>query len=244
MLDCNRKDMLSLPNLLTLLNLICGSLSIYGIFYESEFVTIFFFSLALIFDFLDGFAARLLGQTSALGRDLDSLADLISFGLFPTFLLVDLIDRSLIIGENPIYGLVFILVAGAGLRLATFNQTVSSSPGFAGIPTPAMAMIVFAIWINTNNPAYPGLESLANPVFILILALVLTLVMNLPIPFIKFSLGKAMDIHQIFSLILILIGIVVLFFNWRLAVLITILAYCLFSLLLPLLQRSSSSPTR
>lgn len=226
--------MLSLPNILTLLNLICGSLCIYGIFYESEFITIFFFALALVFDFLDGFAARLLGQTSPLGRDLDSLADLISFGLLPTFLLVDLIDRSLTIGENPVYGLVFILVAGAALRLAKFNQTVSASPGFEGIPTPAMAMIVFAIWINVNNAAYPGLELLADPILILIIAIVLTMIMNLPIPFIKFSFGKEMNIHQIFSLILILIGIALLFINWRLSVLITILSYCLFSLLLPL----------
>ena len=232
--------MLSLPNSLTLLNLLCGSLTIYGIFYESEFIVILFFVLALLFDFLDGFAARLLGQTSTIGRYLDSLADLISFGLFPTFLLVDLIERTTAIGEKPIYGLVFLLVTGAALRLAKFNHSESSTPGFEGIPTPAMAMIVFGIWINIDNSTYPGLEILADPLLLLIIGLFLTLLMNLPIPFIKFSLGKNLNIHQILSIVLVLICIGILFVNWRLSVLITILSYCIFSLLLPLFTNVSS----
>lgn len=231
--------MLSLPNVLTLLNLLCGSIAIYGIFYESEFMVILFFVLALLFDFSDGFAARLLGQTSAMGRDLDSLADLISFGLFPTFLLTDLIERTITIGENPLYGLVFLLSAGAALRLAKFNHTESTQPGFEGIPTPAMAMIVFGIWINVDNHAYPGLEILADPSLILILSLMLTLLMNIPISFIKFSLGKNMNTHEIFSIILILIGFAVLLINWRLSVLVTVIAYCIFSLLLPLFTSAS-----
>src|SRR5690625_6477497 len=93
-----------------------------------------------------------------------------------------------------------------------------------------MALIVFAIWININNPAYPGLELLADPALVLIIAIVLTLIMNLPIPFIKFSFGREMNIHQIFSLILILIGIALLFINWRLSVLFFILTFFLFSL--------------
>lgn len=240
-MDANRNYMLSLPNALTLLNLLCGSIAIYGIFYESEFIVIIFFALALLFDFLDGFAARLLGQTSAMGRDLDSLADLISFGLFPTFLLTDLVERTTTIGENPLYALIFLLSAGAALRLAKFNHTESTQPGFEGIPTPAMAMIVFGMWINVNNHAYPNLEILANPSLILILSLMLTLLMNVPVPFIKFSLGKNMNTHEIFSIVLILIGIVILLINWRLAVLITVIAYCIFSLFLPLF---SGAPRR
>src|SRR5690625_7519785 len=105
-----------------------------------------------------------------------------------------------------------------------------------------MALIVFAIWININNPAYPGLELLADPALVLIIAIVLTLIMNLPIPFIKFSFGREMNIHQFFSLILILIGIALCIINWRISVLIPILIYCLFSFFLPLLQNHHSSP--
>jgi len=232
--------MFSLPNIFTLLNLICGCLALFGVFYESSGFVIIVFILALIFDFLDGFAARKLGKTSPLGKELDSLADLISFGVLPTFLFIDIVERSIEISEWPVYGLIFLMAAGAALRLARFNTMESEGGSFNGLPTPAMAMIAFGIWINLENSVYPSLEILADPSFILILALGLTFFMNIPLRFIKFSIGTDFNLNQVLSLILILIFIGGLFFSWRLSVLTTSLSYFILSLLLPLFTNTSN----
>src|SRR5690554_1213403 len=127
--------MFSLPNIFTLLNLICGCVALFGIFYETSAVVIVAFALSLLFDFLDGISARLLGQSSELGRELDSLADMVSFGILPTFLMVDIIERSTDITTMPVYGVIFILAASAALRLARFNLETGGSPEFSGLPS-------------------------------------------------------------------------------------------------------------
>lgn len=232
--------MFSWPNIFTLLNLVCGCIAMFGTFYESAWVVIISFVLALIFDFLDGQAARILSQTSELGKQLDSLADLISFGVFPTFLLIDIVGRSIEIMEWPIYGLIFLLAAGTALRLARFNTEEEGQEGFTGMPSPAMAIVVFAVWINLDNTVFPSLEMLADPLFILILSLSLTLLMNIPLQFIKFSLGKTFTLNQVLSLMLILIFLGALFASWRLAVLITAISYVMLSLMLPLFTNTSN----
>lgn len=231
--------MFSWPNIFTLLNLVCGCIAMFGTFYESAWVVIIAFALALIFDFMDGQAARMLSQTSELGAQLDSLADLISFGVFPTFLLIDIVERSIEIREWPLYGLIFLLAAGTALRLARFNTEEEGQEGFIGLPSPAMAMVVFAVWINLDNTAFPSLEMLADPLFILVLSLSLTILMNVPLRFIKFSLGTTFTLNQVLSLLLILIFLGALFANWRLAVLITSISYVILSLLLPLFSNTS-----
>lgn len=233
---------MSLPNILTLSNLLCGSLAIYGIFYESETAVIIFFVLCLLFDFLDGFAARALKTTSTIGKDLDSLADLISFGLFPTFLVVDILERNIDLGEKPVFGLVFLLAAGAGLRLAKFNSSTTQTTSFEGMPTPAMAMVIFSVWLNLGNTKYPGLDSLAEPVLILIIALLLTFLMNLPLRFVKFTLNGPWSADRIVSSLVVLIAVISLFFSWKLAVMITTLSYVIFSLLSPAFIRTEVDP--
>lgn len=233
--------MYSLPNVFTLLNLVCGCVALFGVFYETSAVVIVSFGLALLFDFLDGIAARILNQSSELGKELDSLADLVSFGVVPTFLFVDIVERSTDITSMPLYGLIFILAASAALRLARFNLDIERSPDFSGLPSPAMAIIAFGFWINLDNSMYPSLEVLGDPNFVLILAIALALFMNLPLRFIKFAPGLDFTLNQILSLLLILVFLAGLFINWRISVLITALAYFVLSLLLPLFSRSQPS---
>lgn len=233
--------MFSLPNILTILNLTCGCIALFGIFYETSVVVIIAFILALVFDFLDGFTARILGQSSELGKQLDSFADLISFGVFPTFLFIDIVERSTDLISWPIYGLIFLLTAGAALRLARFNMDESDSSGFTGLPSPAMAITAFGIWINLDNSVFPSLEVLGDPSFVLILSLALTLFMNLPLRFIKFSPGRDFTLNQVLSIILILIFIGGLFLNWKISVLITAVSYFILSLLLPLFTNTKQS---
>lgn len=233
--------MYSLPNVFTLLNLVCGCVALFGVFYETSAVVIVSFGLALLFDFLDGIAARILNQSSELGKELDSLADLVSFGVVPTFLFVDIVERSTDITSMPLYGLIFIVAASAALRLARFNLDIVRSPDFSGLPSPAMAIIAFGFWINLDNSMYPSLEVLGDPNFVLILAIALALFMNLPLRFIKFAPGLDFTLNQILSLLLILVFLAGLFINWRISVLITALTYFVLSLLLPLFSRSQPS---
>jgi len=226
--------MFSLPNIFTLLNLICGCVALFGIFYETSAVVIVAFALSLLFDFLDGISARLLGQSSELGRELDSLADMVSFGILPTFLMVDIIERSTDITTMPVYGVIFILAASAALRLARFNLETGGSPEFSGLPSPAMAIIAFGIWINLDVSIYPTLEILGDPNFILILSIALALFMNVPLRFIKFAPGWGLSLHKILSILLIFIFLAGLFISWRISVLITGLSYLVLSLMLPL----------
>lgn len=232
--------MFSLPNVFTLLNLICGCVALFGVFYETSGIVIVAFGLALLFDFLDGIAARMLDQSSELGKELDSMADLVSFGIVPTFLFVDIIERSTDISSMPLYGLIFLLAASAALRLARFNLDAGESAEFSGLPSPAMAIIAFGIWINLDNSMYPSLEVLEDPNFVLILSIALALFMNLPLRFIKFAPGLEFTLNQILSLLLILVFLGGLFINWRISILITVLTYFVLSLLLPLFTRPHS----
>jgi len=127
-----------IPNFITCLNLFSGCVASYLAFksnYEGAFIAIL---LAAVFDFLDGFAARLLKAYSAMGKELDSLADMISFGLAPGAIVFSLLTES---GTNewlPFAG--FLIPVFSGLRLAKFNIDDRQTSSFLGLPVPANAI--------------------------------------------------------------------------------------------------------
>lgn len=138
----------TIPNLLTLANLVCGSVGVVMALSGGRLTTAFcLMILAAVFDFFDGFVARLLGQSSPIGLQLDSLSDDISFGLLPASILYVLYGRmpSLWLGEGPAaeaaaYA-VFVVAAFAALRLAKFNIDDTQRTEFCGLPSPAAAML-------------------------------------------------------------------------------------------------------
>lgn len=129
-----------MPNLMTLGNLFSGIAAIVRTSEGDLRGAVFFFVAALIFDMIDGMAARLIGATSDLGAELDSLCDVVSFGVFPAFLLYTVHFNQ--------YGNIGILIASApalmgALRLARFNVLLDSfedKTHFRGLPIPASAM--------------------------------------------------------------------------------------------------------
>ncbi len=124
-----------LPNALTCCNLLCGVL---GIVFVQTIEPIWFIALACVFDFLDGFVARSLKVSSPIGKELDSLADMVTFGVLPTIVWYNLIDHET-------YKYVALLIAvGSALRLAKFNIDERQSDGFIGVPTPANALFLVA----------------------------------------------------------------------------------------------------
>ncbi len=123
--------------------------------------------LAAVFDFLDGFAARLLKQTSPLGMQLDSLADMVTFGVVPTFAMIALYESGFNIHISSYVGFArmwaeigynapFAIVACSALRLAKFNIDESQSDTFIGLPTPACALLCMSLgFVSVNILSLP-----------------------------------------------------------------------------------------
>ncbi|MFC2118929.1 CDP-diacylglycerol--serine O-phosphatidyltransferase [Bacteroidota bacterium] len=140
-----------LPNFITSLNMLCGCIGAIYAFNNDLISASILILIAAIFDFLDGMAARLFNAYSDVGKELDSLADIISFGFTPSVILFQLLKRSLNIEsfsfDLPIIelaGLIlpFLIVVFSGLRLAKFNIDKSQTNSFIGLPTPASALFI------------------------------------------------------------------------------------------------------
>jgi CDP-diacylglycerol--serine O-phosphatidyltransferase len=129
-----------IPNILTLCNALCGCIGISLIAKGEIQVACYLVFIALVFDYLDGFVARLLRVKSEIGKQLDSLADAVTFGVLPAF-----IAQSLWVKNPEMNGIItyfpFILALFSILRLAKFNIDTRQTDSFIGVPTPANAMI-------------------------------------------------------------------------------------------------------
>lgn len=150
-----------IPNFITILNLLCGCLGIVIVLTNAMDVKIaaYLIVLAGILDFFDGFAARLLNVKSEIGKQLDSLADMVTFGVLPSVLVYNILLNNtqlrLQMNQNEIlyYLPAFFVAAFSALRLAKFNIDTRQVSGFIGMPTPANALFVcgFVVFLNTFN---------------------------------------------------------------------------------------------
>ena len=146
----------NIPNLFTSLNLLSGAIAILLSFEGRNNLSLaaYFIYVAAVFDFLDGFAARILKATSKIGKELDSLADLISFGMAPSMILYQLIKHNLQIKQFSfsletykilmVFSALLIVIFSA-LRLAKFNNDTRQTENFLGLATPATAMLIASI---------------------------------------------------------------------------------------------------
>lgn len=150
-----------IPNLLTLLNLFCGFAAITFVFAGKMEISAAFMGLSLLFDFFDGFFARILNATSKIGIELDSLSDVISFGVLPsTFIYVNLLLPASEFGLKDPFPLAIpaaIFACAAAYRLAKFNVEDSGNDYFNGLPTPAAAIFIVSLHfflVETNVVNY------------------------------------------------------------------------------------------
>ncbi len=165
----------NIPNTLTCLNILSGCVAIVFAFHSMERFgamagwqwACLAIGIAAVADFSDGFMARLLKAYSDLGKQLDSLSDLVSFGVAPAMLLMNLCGRITQIPEWICWSALLIPICGA-LRLARFNIDPRQSDGFIGLPIPANAIF----WIGWAALATSGWSPAINP-WILLAAIVL-----------------------------------------------------------------------
>lgn len=132
-----------IPNFLTCCNLLCGCFGIVFLLEDRNVPAAYFIWAAGVFDFFDGFVARLLKVTSPIGKELDSLADVISFGLLPSLVMYKLIGNSTTNEWLPY--IAFMIAAFSAIRLAIFNIDEAQTDNFKGLNTPANSIFISSL---------------------------------------------------------------------------------------------------
>lgn len=196
-----------IPNSLTSLNLLCGMLGIYFVLMGEIRYGAYFIFFAAILDFLDGFVARIFNVHSEIGKQLDSLADLVTFGVLPAFILFKLISYNTIIEYLPFLALIVGIFSA--IRLAKFNVDTRQSERFIGVPTPANALLICTLPFTADRFPFMG-GTLENPYFLIGLALVMSflLVAELPLIALKFKNFSFSD--NVFRYMVLGIGLICL----------------------------------
>ncbi len=206
--------MKQIPNIFTLLNLLFGCLAIIAIMqngitiqYNEEgsqvidipekiWMASLFIGLAGVVDFLDGFVARLFKATSEMGKQLDSLADVVSFGVAPSLIIwqflrmayakeTDGIEVSIIWLAPALF-----IACAAAYRLAKFNIATDQSYGFKGVPTPAIGLLIACFPLIYWNPQSEMIFNLLKNkwvLYVIVIVLSWLMVSNLPIMALKFK---------------------------------------------------------
>ena len=189
------KILKQIPNLITSMNLLCGVFGIIAAFNGNLHISFYLMLAGAVCDFCDGLAARALNAYSPMGKELDSLADLITFGLLPSVMLYKCMEWY-----NPgawFCYIPLIIVVFSALRLAKFNVDDRQSENFIGLATPACAMIcgsfVAVSHLDILNIARPVTES---PWIIPVASVVLSLLLVSEIPMfsMKFKKGTSSEL--------------------------------------------------
>jgi len=149
-----------IPNTITCCNLISGCIATYYAFQGDFLMALLFIIIGAVFDFFDGMSARLLGVSSPIGKELDSLADDITFGFAPSAIVFGLVSPLTSHLSPLIAFLAFIMAAFSALRLAKFNLDERQALGFIGLPTPANALFwgSLIVGLQQHDVAFSGME--------------------------------------------------------------------------------------
>ena len=149
-----------IPNTITCCNLISGCIATYYAFQGDFLMALLFIIIGAVFDFFDGMSARLLGVSSPIGKELDSLADDITFGFAPSAIVFGFLSPLTSHLSPLIAFLAFIMAAFSALRLAKFNLDERQALGFIGLPTPANALFwgSLIVGLQQHDIAFSGME--------------------------------------------------------------------------------------
>jgi CDP-diacylglycerol--serine O-phosphatidyltransferase len=191
-----------IPNLITSLNLISGFIAIIFASRGDIMFASWLIAVAMVFDYLDGFSARLLKAYSEIGRELDSLADVVSFGVAPAIIIFQLLYKSISPDSSVLASLsdvetALILIAPAimpacgALRLAIFNIDTTQTTTFKGLPTPANAIAVISLVIAAGHSDSVMLSYFLDSTPLLILyTVILSLLMVTRVPLLSLKISN------------------------------------------------------
>ncbi|MBW7935751.1 MAG: CDP-alcohol phosphatidyltransferase family protein [Flavobacteriales bacterium] len=249
-----------IPNTLTMLNLLSGCVGVVQIS-QGRFVSAAAcIVLSAILDFFDGSAARWLKAFSSIGKDLDSLADVVSFGVLPSYMLfqwLNLLTSEYILSFQDYYAyLAFLPVVSSAIRLARFNHDETQKHSFRGLPTPAHALFWAAVFMalvyhpclnassdfrtenfSPSSLAYSQtgcplwIELFLSPYFIILLAFLFTWLLNAPIRLFSFKFTSYKIQDNLFLYLFLLSSLILIFWKGFASAPIILFLYLLFSVL-------------
>ena len=223
-----------IPNIITLLNLVCGSIAIIYVLehdFQLAFLFIFIGGLA---DYFDGMIARWMGVHSPFGKELDSLADMVSFGVFPATILYVLLST----GEGAMLGTIylkalpaFILAAFAALRLAKFNIDTRQADDFIGMPTPACTIFMVGLMLVYAHDSFGLAHWVSSPYVLYPVIAIFSFLLVSEIPMFSFKFKSKQWKGNEHRIIFMLLGFALLVLLHELAFSVLILLYILYALL-------------
>lgn len=242
-----------IPNFITVLNLLTGVTGIWFVLEHNPYFGALMIFLSGLFDFLDGFLARKMNAYSDVGKSLDSLSDMVSFGVLPGFLVFRLQTISLGLGLGyewiPDLDLSEILLliaptlipAFSAIRLARFDNDPRQKKGFIGLPTPANAFFI-AAWVHSYPSLHENQSWLYNPLMICAISTVLSVLLLSGIPMfsLKFSDFSFRKNILPYSFLIISLAFIILFMIP--GVMLAISLYILLSLAVYFINGHKSKP--
>ncbi|MCR5519700.1 MAG: CDP-diacylglycerol--serine O-phosphatidyltransferase [Bacteroidales bacterium] len=233
----------NIPNAITSLNLVCGVIGIIFTLSQHKPEIAFYFMLAAVaFDFLDGFAARMLGAYSEMGKELDSLADMVSFGVLPSMMMLETYASGGH-GLSIIWAAPILIAVFSALRLAKFNVDERQHESFIGLPTPSAALICGSLCALS---ASEGLGWIGESIWLIpAISLALCYLLVCEMPMFSFKFGKEIEADTVTKMlryallsIAAIVAVLVLFFGlpWPAIILGIFLVYILENALFQLLS--------
>jgi len=250
-MNTNNKFWQNVPNLLTLTNLCSGFISIIFVFYRNLEAAALFIIIAAIFDFFDGFAARMLKATSEKGKILDSLSDVVSFGAAPAGLIFLMIEFSLGQGKpgfdfsNASFtDLIFlfspiVFLVGSAWRLAEFTVQKNYLV-FNGLPTPPASLFFAGLALIISSPYDSKISDLLLDLYFIVPAcLFISFMMVSKIRFISFKFQEPGFHNNMLQYILILISIILLILLKKFAISLIIVFYIITSIVFHVIKKPS-----
>lgn len=224
-----------IPNFITTINLFCGCCALICVFNEL-FEWVFIFLLAGgIADYADGMVARLLDVKSPVGKELDSLADMVSFGVVPGAIIYMLLTKSPIGFESPFplkwWALAgFILTVFAALRLAKFNLDTRQTEDFIGLNTPSMTMFITGLMLIYEFNTFGMANLIVQPVFLYSVVALFSFLLVAEIPMFSFKFKGMQWQGNQDRIVFMIVSALLMIFLKEVAFSLIILLYILYSL--------------
>lgn len=226
-----------IPNIITLLNLFCGTIAVVLAVQGRLDWAFFFVVLGIFFDFFDGFFARLLNVKSDLGLQLDSLADMVTSGVVPGIAMFQLLSKSGFVTQNsglfaeifPYLG--FFITLASAYRLAKFNIDTRQTTGFIGLPTPANALFILSLPVILQYYPVDFLQNFLQNVWILTgITLLSCYMLNAEIPLFALKFKDYSFQNNKIKYIFLIVSVLGLMFFQLIAVPAIIVLYVLISI--------------
>ena len=218
-----------IPNLITLLNLFCGCIALVFAVDRNYEMAFYFVCLGIFLDFFDGFFARLFQVSSPLGLQLDSLADMVTSGVVPGFVMFTLMEDSSN-SNHYLSFLGFLIALGSCYRLANFNIDTRQTDSFIGLPTPANALFILSLpLVLQHSDSMLVLEILTNYGVLLGITLLSVYILNAEIPLFSLKIKKFNWKDNALQIVFLSLSLLLLVFFQYLGILLVIVFYILLS---------------